>query len=241
MPINSHISWSGCFSWHTKGHRAFDESLRSGCVTANELKRAKTCFQPGKVLPLIETIKRGKGWPWPYRSWAGNRIIILLDTIPSAVGVVTLFPRTERDQSPCRGCPGGGACSEPREAPWRSLEPSWLQELPWDGPLASWPKIGMEGKSLWRFFCLGKREDSPFKESHLVPYFLSLPWVSWVGSGGAGRFPKGSISLCESWALLRCPQPSARVCTTAEHCHLLTGVTGWEHLNSCPLRWQLFG
>lgn len=91
MSINSHISRSVCFSWHTKCHRAFDESLRSGCVTANKFKSAITCFQPEKVLPLTATIKRGKLWPWPCRSWAGNRIISLLDTFPLAVGLVTLL------------------------------------------------------------------------------------------------------------------------------------------------------
>lgn len=115
MFINIPISKSGCLSLHTKCHRAFDESLRSGCVASNK-KSAKTCFQTGIVLPLIEIRKkRGK-----LCSWAGNSIISLVHHLMNfpGLGVWSFFSSRQRDRGkPCRGCLGGGPYPHAQRSP----------------------------------------------------------------------------------------------------------------------------
>lgn len=69
-------------------------------------------------------------------------------------------------------------------------------------------------------------EDGPFKESHLVPYFLSLPESTLSpGKPGGLRELVGQMRFTWASALLRHPEPSACGCTTGGDCHLLAGAT----------------
>lgn len=86
MFINSHIARSGCFSWHTKCHRAFDKSLRSGCVADN--KKYKKVFATRNSFTHQQ---KRKTVNLAMQIMSGNRLISLLNEFPSARGLVALL------------------------------------------------------------------------------------------------------------------------------------------------------
>lgn len=162
MSINSHISWSGCFSWHTKCHRAFDESLRPACVTANKLKRAKTCCQTGKSFTFNWNHQKKKTVTLAMQTMDWER-----DNQPAGHTSQCCGSRHsssgEKDQSPCRGCLE--QVPEPREALWRSLAPSWLQNCPGMGHRPADPELEWEVNLFGDLFALERGKTVLLKKA----------------------------------------------------------------------------
>lgn len=141
MFVNTRMSRSGCFRLLTKCHRAFDESLRSGCVASNK-KSANKCFQAGIVLPLIEIRKKRKTvnlavqiLGWELNNQPGSS----LDGFPRPRGLVILLLLIEGQRKALQRMPAlmVDHVPMPRGALWRRPVSSCLQKVPWAGGLTS--------------------------------------------------------------------------------------------------------